>query len=170
MGFAQDSAITVNADLTKYRFEQQITNLLRGSETFTELHKGAVNTLIAEHLRPKGFNTAAKLAAISNTDDFKPALVCWVLAQIFSGQGGRNPAEREAGLSKAGFYMSEYHRSLERVVIDPGDNTTVQKRGLPIGVQVDAGSRFPALGSSSFPATIAGGEITGYDDLMIEGR
>lgn len=173
MGFVVGTAITDNDDLKKYVFEQQITNLLRGAETYTELHKGAVNTLIAEHLRPKGFTTAAKLSAIANADDFEPALTYWVAAAIFDGQGGRTPAEREAALGKAFHYRKLYRESLEKLVIDPGEASAnwKQKRGLPVVVNVDEGSMYPALGGSSGrPTSIAKDEIDGYDDLVIEGK
>ena len=50
MGFAIDAPVTTDADLLKYAFEQQIANLLRAGNTYAELHKGAVNTLIAERV------------------------------------------------------------------------------------------------------------------------
>ena len=171
MGFAIDTPLTTDADLLKYAFEQQIANLLRAGNTYAELHKGAVNTLIAEHLRPKGFNTAAKLAAIGNSDDFKPALVYWVLSRIFSGQGGRNPGERDAALGKAAFYLGQYRESIAKVAIDPGNTTVQHRRGLPVCVNVDEGSMFPALGSGGErPRPIAADAINGFDDLVIEGR
>lgn len=169
MGFSVDVPITGDSDLLKYAFEQQIANLLRSGNTYAELHKGAVNTLIAEHLRPRGFNTAAKLAAIANQDDFKPALTYWVLSRIFSGQGGRNPGERDQALGKAAFYLGQYRESIQKIAIDPGDTTVRQKRGLPVGVNVDSGSMFPAAGRAR-PAPIAGDAISGYDGLVIEGR
>ena len=172
MGFTVDTAVTVNGDVTKYAFEQQITNLLRG-ETYTALHLGAVNTLIAEFLRPRGFNTTAKLAAISNADDFKPALTYWVLSRIFAGQAAAaaSAGAREQASGKAEYYLAQHHASLSRVVIDPGDLTTVARRRLPVGVNIDSGSMLGPLGSTTRrPSQIASGEIAGYDDLMLEGK
>jgi hypothetical protein len=155
VGFAQDTAITVDADLLKYAFEQQIQNLLRSGNTYAELHKGAVNALIAEHLRPRGFSTAGKLAAIANAEDFRPGLVYWVLSRIFAGQGGRTEGERQQALSKAGFYFGLYRESLGKVAIDPGDEPLVTRRGLPVLANVDQGSMFPALGEAR-PASVGG--------------
>lgn len=177
MGFAEGVAITVNGDLTKYVFEQQLTNLLRGAQTFSDLHVGAVDTLIAEFLRPKGYVTSTQLAAITNTNDFRPALCCWVVSRIFIGQAAsaRSEGERANALSKADFYRREYERLRAAVVIQ--DGKVRSRRGLPLVVNVDGGSMYGALGGatrgadgSARPTQTARGEIDGYDDLVIEGK
>lgn len=172
MGFTEGSALTIDADLTKYHYEPQITNLQRGGVDFDDLHIGAVNTLIAEHLRPKGFTTTAQLAAIANASDFKPALTAWVLSKIFANQGARavRQTDREEALTKAQYYERKYEESLAKVVIDDGDSTFRQRRGLPMVVNVDAGSMYPALGSIDRPTSVARDEIEGYEDLVIEGK
>lgn len=166
MGFTADTAATVDADLLKYAFEQQISNLLRGSNTFTSLHQGAVNELI-RRLRAQGYTTT-QISGITNTEDFKPALVSWVLSKIFAGQGGRTPAEREVALGKAAYYAAEFEKLLKTTAVVMSDAKVKQKRGLPVGVNVDDGSRFPALGTDR-PANVAGSEIEGFDDLNIQG-
>lgn len=174
MGFVVGTAVTVNADFTKYIFDQQLTNLLRGSNTFTDLHVGAVNTLIAEHLRPRGYTTAAKLAAITNTDDFLRALCCWVAWQIFAGQGqsARSENERQAAQSKAEEYRRAYFESLSKVAILTSDGKARTKRGLPIVANADRGTRYPALGSGGDLARGAqplSDKLDDFDGTVIEG-
>lgn len=178
MGFVVGTAITNDTDLLTYVYEQQITNLIRlpNVTTFATLHVGATNTLIAEFLRPRGFNTAAKLAAIANTDDFKPALAYWVASRIFAGQMSPKPAERDAAAGKASYYADLFRKSLEKVSIDPGDSTTIPQHRLPVLVNVDGGSMFPALGTHGGrgglgrPANVGATTLPNYDNLMIEGK
>lgn len=174
MGFVVGTAVTTNADFTKYAFEQSLTNLLRSGNTYSDLHVGAVNTLIAEHLEPKGYTTAAKLSAITNTDSFKPALTFWVLAQIFTGQGqsARREDERQQALSKADEYSRRYRESLSKVAIVTSDGKARTQRGLPIVANQDRGTRYPALGSGGELARGAQplrGEIDDFDGTVIEG-
>ncbi|HVY60549.1 MAG TPA: hypothetical protein VHF22_02800 [Planctomycetota bacterium] len=176
MGFATDQAVTTNDDLLKYAFEQQVANLLRQpGASFTSLHQGAVNDLM-RRLRSRGYSTA-QIAGVTNIEDWKPALVSWVLSKIFAGQGGRTPAERDAALGKAGYYAAEYEKLVANTVAVLADATEKEERGLPVGVNVDAGTMYPALGSPApllapwrRPAHIGEGVIPGYDDLMIEGQ
>ncbi len=172
MGFVFDTAITTNADVLKYAFEQQLANLLRSANTYDELHKGVTNTLIAEFLRPRGFTTAAKLAAIANVDDFKPALTFLFLSRVFAGQaqGAGSPAQREAALNKSGYYLTEYTKSLGKLIVDPGDSTIQMGKGLPYLVNVDGGSMYPALGSSpGRPGNVASTTIPNFDDQVVGG-
>lgn len=171
MGFTADVAATVDADLLKYAFEQQIANLLRSGNTYAELHKGATNDLI-RRLRAQGYTTS-QISGITNTEDFKPALVSWVLSKIFAGQGGRTPAERDQALGKAAYYEAQYEKlasgrsgGLAVVLADASVKTS---RGLPFGVNVDSGSRFPALGTCR-PAGISTSDMSGFDRQNLEGR
>lgn len=167
MGFTADTAATSDADLLKYAFEQQIANLLRSGNTFTELHKGAANDLI-RRLRAQGYSST-QISGITNTEDWKPALVAWVLSKIFAGQGGRTTGEREAAFGKAAFYSDQYEKLIKGTAVVLADASVKTKRGLPIGVNVDAGSRFPALGSAR-PAGISTTDMTGFDRLNLEGN
>lgn len=166
MGFTEGSAATVNADCLKYAFEQSLTNLLRDSNTYSDLHVGATNDLI-RRLRAQGYTTS-QITGITNTEDWKPALVSWVLSKIFAGQGGRSPGERDAAMGKAAYYADQYEKLLKGTAVVLADATVKTKRGLPYGVNVDCGSRFPALGSTR-PQGIATSEVTNFDKLNLEG-
>lgn len=166
MGFSEGTATTVNADCLKYAFEQSLTNLLRGSNTYAELHVGATNDLI-RRLRSQGYTTA-QIAGITNTEDWKPALVAWVLSKIFAGQGGRTPAERDAAMGKAAYYADQYEKLLKGTAVVLADASVKTRRGLPMGVNVDSGSRFPALGSCR-PQGIATSGHANFDKLNLEG-
>lgn len=167
MGFTADTAVSADSDLLKYAYEQQIANLQRGGNTFVELHKGATNDLI-RRLRAQGFTTT-QLSGATNVEDWKPALVAWVLSKIFAGQGGRTPAERDQAVGKAAFYADQYERLLKSTAVVLADATVRQKRGLPICVNVDGGTMFPSRGSSG-PTRIAGDKVTGFDELIVEGE
>ena len=54
--------------------------------------------------------------------------------------------------NKAGYYLTEYSKSLSKLVVDPGDATYQTRKGLPFLVNMDGGSMYPALGSSTRPA------------------
>ena len=54
---------------------------------------------------------------------------------------------------------------LDEPVIEAGDATVRQRRGLPICVNLDAGSRFPALGTEP-PGSCAAGSIEGFEGLI----
>lgn len=172
MGFTADTAATTNADCLKYAFEQSLANLLRDSNTFTELHKGATNDLI-RRLRAQGYTTT-QIAGVTNTEDFKPALVAWVLSKIFAGQGGRNPSERDIASGKAAYYESLYEKLVSGrsggIAVVLADASVKTSRGLPFGVNIDSGSRFPALGTAvGRPAGIGTSSMTRFEGQNIEG-
>ena len=179
MGLVIDVPLTTDADLLKYAFEQQIQNLLRSGtgNTYAQLHQGAVNDLM-RRLRGRSGYTDAQLAAISNTEDLKPILVSWVLAQIFGGLGGANVAARELSAGKASFYALRVEDLFKTtVVVIPNEAIGGEERTLPVLVNVECGTSFPALGSRPGPTVpfgrpgsvaqkIAGGAPT----LFIEGE
>ena len=76
-------ALTDNTDLKKHVFVQLIVDLLEGSNTFDELHKGAA-IAIREWLQSDGGIDDAD--NVKNSDSFKPVSANWVVWQILRGQ------------------------------------------------------------------------------------
>lgn len=132
MGFAQDTAITTNADFTKYAMAQQITQLLRGANTYDEIHKGAVNELCRD-LRGLGYNPAN----ISNTYDFESELVYWVLWQIFLEQVRDGNAKAQGKALEFKDLYEQKKRSRVYVFADTGN--TKGRKSLPRSGNLDSG-------------------------------
>lgn len=162
MGFTADTAVTANSDFLKYAFDQQVTNLLRDSNTYAELHKGAVNLLIRD-LRGKGYDPSV----ITNTTDFLAELVYWVLWQIFDGQA-RNGNDKAARSAEK--YELKWREQVKtRVYVTSDDSKTRGPKGLPMTLNPDGGAfwgpHIPAgegarIGSSStFP---------GIDEILFQ--
>lgn len=168
MGFAADTAATVDADLYKYTGEQQLANLQRGN-TWVELHKGAATELVT-WLHGKGFSDA-QISGITNTTDFLPALAALVVSKIFCGQGGRDEGARQAALSKGQFYERRWLQLREAVVVMTSDGKKRSSRGLPMVMNTDVGTVYPALGSPErYRGTAIGrDEISGFDRIVVEG-
>lgn len=160
MGFSTDTAITVNADLTKYFFEQSLTKVLRDGESFTALHQGVVNELIARLRAERGVDDAS---TITNTADWKPYLCAKVLEKVFAGitpRGGEG--------SKATYYAAKAEE-LWRATALKTSTTVRTRRGLPCVVNVDRGTRHPTPGAS-VGSQIAATAIDGFDLRVIEGE
>jgi len=159
MGFSSGSAATTDADLLRYFYEQQIEKLLRDSNTYTALHLGVVEEHIAWLRGQRGVDDAS---LITNDTDHKPLLVAMVLEKIFAGLGRRESRE------KSSYYAgkaAELRRTLPIVTAD----ITHTRRGLPVLVNIDAGSRFPRLGGRK-GSQVARNEIAGFDLRVIEGE
>lgn len=159
MGFSTGSAATVDADLLKYFYEQQIANLLRDSNTYASLHLGVVDEHISWLRAERGVNDASE---ITNTTDHKPLLVAMVLEKIFAGLG------RGKATEKASYYAGKVVE-LRRVLPIVTADATHTRRGLPVCVNVDYGSRFPRLGSRP-GRQAASSEISGFDLRIIDGE
>lgn len=161
MGFSQDVAVTTNADFTKYAFEQQATNLLRGANTYDELHKGAVNVLCRE-IRGAGFDPAE----ITNVDDFKPELTYWVLWQVFDhlAREGNTKAQ-----TKADSYHGKYLEQRRTRVFKTATTTRGKGKGLPRVGNIDPGYMMggPMAERGSPLATRVGrGTLRSFDETV----
>ena len=157
MGFANDTSVTVDADLLKYFFEQQIDKLLRSGNTFTALHDGVVTEHIGYLKSMRGVDPSA----ITNTDDHKPLLCAMVLEKIFAGMA------RPMSGEKASYYaekVAELRKTLPIVTA----TATISRRGLPVVVNFDRGTRFPATGVGK-GSQIGRTKINNPDERLIEG-
>lgn len=159
MALVSGSAVTVDSDLTKYFFEQQVSKLLASGESYTALHLGVLDEHIAWL---KGERGVADASTITNNTDHKPLLVAMVLEKIFAGLAPRGDAS-----DKAAYYAGKVVELRRSLPISTATATRT-RRGLPVLVNVDRGSRFPAPGMCR-PSQIAANEISGFDDRVIEG-
>lgn len=80
---AWPSALTVNSDIIKYVFEQGITRMLEGANTYSEVHAA-----VAEEIRnwiesEGGIPDADK---ITNTDIYKPAAANYFASKILANR------------------------------------------------------------------------------------
>lgn len=159
MGFTSGTAATTDADLLKYFFEQQVDKLLTSGNSYTNLHLGVLDEHIAWLRGERGVDDASQ---ITNTTDHKPLLVAMVLEKLFAGLAPRGDAA-----DKASYYaqkVADLRRSLP-IVTAAGTRT---RRGLPVLVQTDWGTRFPAPGRCR-GEQVAASEIAAFDDRVIEG-
>ena len=157
MGFSNDTSTTVDADLLKYFFEQQVSKLLRAGNTFTALHDGVITEHIAWLKSTRGVDPST----ITNTDDHKPLICAMILEKIFAGM-----ARPQAG-EKASYYagkVEDLRKSLPIVTT----TTTMSRRGLPVLTNFDRGTRFPAAGVGK-GSQIGRTKISNFDNRVIEG-
>ena len=141
MGFTWGTAITVDADLVV--MEQQLENLLRGSNTFSALHVDASNA-IQRDLIALGYDPA-KIATKYFVREAR--LFCYV--QIFAAQAREGGGSR--ALAKHQAYLDDYLREkkanregLPHFLETPSGATT-ERRG-PRVFNLDGGSFYePAL-------------------------
>jgi hypothetical protein len=158
MGFTSGSAVTANSDFTKFAFEQSLTKILASGNTFSDLHVGVVDELIARLRAERGVDDPS---VISNTADWKPYLVHRVLAKIFAGitpRGGDN--------GKAAYYEAKSEELWRRTAVRTA-TTTQARRGLPVIAQPEAGTRFPAPGVA--PGWSLVGEVPDFTSRALGG-
>lgn len=159
MGFTSGTAVTVDSDLTKFFFEQRITQILASGETFTALHLGVVDEHIAWLESERGIGDAS---TITNESAHKPLLVAMMLEKIFAGitpRGGDG--------TKAAYYAGKVVELRRTLPVRTSANR-YSRRGLPKLVNVEAGSRFPAAGGSPGDQ-VARSKMPNFDDHVIEG-
>lgn len=129
MGLAKDTAITTDADLLKYAFEQEISKLLRGANTYTELHKGAINEHIVWLRSAHGIKDPS---TITNDSDHEPVVSHMVLMKIMSGKRGAKARDAWE------FYRSEVMRLRSELTVET-TLATLTRRGLPMVAQEGVG-------------------------------
>jgi len=160
MGFTADTAATTNADFTKYAMEQQLSNLLRDSNTYDDLHKGAVNVLIRD-LRGKGYDPSL----ITNTEDFKAELVYWILVRIKEAQAR---AGNRAAQDQVIQYEEKYQQQVRTRVYVTASKVRTARR-LPMVSNLDHGMEFgPVRHQADGFAQIGRSKIANFDKYVQE--